>query len=144
MKLGKCFTLEELVFSQQATRKGIDNTPGKLEKERLRLLVVNVLDPLREAAGRPVVVSSGFRNKETNKLVGGSRTSQHLGGEAADITIPGMTIKQIVALVKKLNLPYDQMIDEWGSWVHLSYGPRNRRQFLLARTIDGATKYLPG
>src|SRR5690606_11146330 len=97
------------------------------------------LDPLREAIGRPVNVSSGFRNEAVNRLVGGSKTSQHRFGEAADINVPGMSVTEVIAKIKELKLPFDQVIDEFGSWVHVSYGPRQRRQGLKARR-DSAGK----
>lgn len=143
MKLGKYFTLEEMTHSQQATRKGLDNTPGPNEVKNLKELVKNVLDPLRESLNKPIVVSSGYRSPAVNKAVGGASSSQHRYGEAADITVPGMTVAQVIKAIKKLGLPYDQVIDEWGSWVHVSYGPRNRRQHLLARTVAGKTVYTP-
>ena len=143
MKLGQFFTLEEMTHSQAATRAGIKNLPDKAQTLALTNLVINVLDPLRKAVGRPVVVSSGFRSEQVNKLIGGSATSQHRFGEAADITIPGLTNDEIVTAVKNAKLPFDQMIEEFGSWVHISYGPRHRREILRARTINGKTVYSP-
>ena len=86
-------------------------------------------------------MSSGFRSKQVNRLVGGADASQHTFGEAADITIPGLTNDQIVEAIRKAKLPYDQLIEEFGSWVHVSYGPRNRRQVLRARKVNGKTVY---
>lgn len=141
MKLGEYFTLEEMLHSQAATRAGISNQPDKAQTEALKNLVANVLDPLRRFVGRPIVVSSGFRSKQVNRLVGGADTSQHTFGEAADITIPGLTNDQIIEAIRKAKLPYDQLIEEFGSWVHVSYGPRNRRQVLRARKVNGKTVY---
>lgn len=145
MKLGKYFTLDEMTVSQAAARHGIRNAPGAAATNALRDLVLHILDPLREHYGRPVIVSSGFRNDRVNKLVGGSSTSQHRFGEAADITIPGVPVADVVATIKRLCLPYDQLIDEFGNtpngWTHVSYGPRHRRQHLLARKRYGKTVY---
>lgn len=143
MKLGKHFTLDELTHSQVASRAGLKNEPTAKEIESLKLLVEKILDPLRVAAGAPVVVSSGFRNKRVNDLVGSNDSSQHRLGEAADITIPGMTTDEIVALIRRKGLPFDQLIEEFGSWVHVSYGPRNRRQVLRARKVGARTVYTP-
>lgn len=142
MKLGKYFTLEEMTRSQTAARRGLPNQPTAKQLESLKALVRNVLDPLREALGRPVNISSGFRSEAVNKAVGGSSSSQHRYGEAADIVVPGLTVEQVVARIRSLNLPFDQLIDEFGSWVHVSHGPRHRRQVLRARRdFNGRTIY---
>lgn len=142
MKLGEYFTLEEMTRSDLAARAGLSNQPNSAETEALRKLVVNILDPLRKAAGSPITVSSGFRSEKVNRLAKGESTSQHRLGEAADINIRGMTPKQVVDLIKKLRLPYDQVINEFDSWVHVSYGPRNRRHEMKAtKNSRGTTVY---
>lgn len=141
MNIGKHFTLAELTHSQAAARKGLKNDPDAAALESLQLLVRNVLDPLREALGRPIVVSSGYRAPLVNRAVGGASSSQHVLGQAADITVPGMHVTEVVARIRALGLPFDQLIDEFGSWVHVSHGPRNRRQTLRARRTTAGTKY---
>lgn len=141
MKLGKHFTLAELTHSQAAARKGLKNDPDAAALESLQLLVRNVLDPLREALNRPITVSSGYRSPLVNRAVGGASSSQHVLGQAADITVPGMHVTEVVARIRALGLPFDQLIDEFGSWVHVSHGPRNRRQTLRARRTSAGTKY---
>jgi len=142
MKLGKYFTLEEMIRSQVASRNGIDNSPNNQQLDAMKALVRNILDPLRESLGRPVIVNSGFRNEAVNRLVGGSKSSQHQFGEAADIVVPGLTVTQVINKIRDLKLPFDQVIDEFGSWVHVSYGPRHRRQVLRARRDHaGHTRY---
>ena len=130
----KYFTLNELIKSDSAKRSKINNTPTKQEEKNLIALINNVLDPLREAYGKPIIVTSGYRCERLNKLVNGSKTSQHLYGFAADIRTVEDTIeenKKLFDLVQKLNLPYDQLIDEYNyDWVHVSYSPRNRKQIL--------------
>ena len=144
MKLGKYFTLAEMTNSPTASARHIVNEPNPAEIEAMTALVANVLDPLREALGVPVRVSSGFRNDALNAAVGGASKSQHRSGEAADILADGLTVPKLVARIHALELPYDQLIDEFGRWVHVSYGPRQRRQALMARTNRmGQTVYLP-
>lgn len=130
----KYFTIEELTHSDTAISKGIDNSPTMQEEQNLVALIENVLDPLREAYGRPLIVTSGFRCEKLNKAVKGSSTSQHRFGQAADIRSKEDTKsenKKIFDLVQQLNLPFDQLIDEYDyNWVHISYSPRNRRQVL--------------
>ena len=124
--------MNELVRSNTAINNEIDNEPTEDIKKNLIDLVENVLDPLREAYGHPIRVNSGYRSKELNKSIGGVPTSQHCLGQAADITTGTKNgNKDLIAIAKSINLPYDQLIDEKnGTWVHISYGPRNRHQFL--------------
>ena len=130
----KYFTLNELIKSDAAKRSKINNTPNKQEENNLIALVENILDPLREAYGKPIIVTSGFRCERLNKLVNGSKTSQHRTGQAADIRTVEDTVeenKKLFDLVQELNLPFDQLIDEYNfDWVHVSYSPRNRKQIL--------------
>ena len=128
----KHFTLKEFVKSDTARRLGIDNTPSPQVEERLRQLVNYVLDPLREAYGRPIYVNSGYRCPALNRAVGGVAHSQHLTGEAADITGGNcQENRRLYELLRQLQLPVDQVINEHGfTWLHVSYGPRHRRMFL--------------
>lgn len=129
----KYFTLKELCNSGVARVRRIDNTPNEEQVENLTALVDNVLDPLRERFGRPIIVNSGFRSKDLNYAVGGVSTSQHLNGEAADIyagTKEGN--RELFNLIVKY-LPYDQVINERDfSWIHVSYKKdgNNRKQQL--------------
>ena len=130
----KYFTLNELTASTTAKRKGIDNTPDATVKANLTALVANILDPLREAYGKPIVVSSGYRCPKLNRAVGGAAKSQHVTGQAADIHTLSDTPadnKKLYDLILKLKLPFDQLINEYNfNWVHVSFSPRNRRQVL--------------
>ncbi len=127
--------MSELTSSPTARRKGIDNTPNGVQRAALTALVTNILDPLREAYGKPIVVTSGFRCPRLNRAVGGVAKSQHMKGEAADIrTLSDRPSdnKKLFDLIIKLGLPYDQCIDEYGyNWIHVSYTSQgNRRQIL--------------
>lgn len=130
----KHFTMNEMTRSATAKRYGIDNTPGPEEKANLKALVEKVLDPLREAWGAPIIVDSGYRCPRLNKIVKGSSNSQHLLGQAADIhTVSDRPAdnKRLFDLILQLKLPFDQLIDEYGyNWIHVSYGPRHRRNIL--------------
>lgn len=130
----KYFTLKEMTKSDTAIRRRISNIPNEQEKENIYQLVEKILDPLRESYGKPIVVSSGFRCEKLNKAVGGSKTSQHKTGQAADIRSLEDTReenKKLFDLIKELNLPFDQLINEYDyDWVHVSYSDRNRKQIL--------------
>ena len=128
----KYFTFDELSRSDTATRLNIDNTPSPAARSNLAALTDNILDPLREAWGKPITVNSGYRCPALNKAVGGSATSQHMSGQAADITTGNKVDNaRLFQLVQDLGLPFDQLIDEQGfAWVHVSYSPRHRRQIL--------------
>ena len=127
------FTIAELTRSATARRLGIDNTPPASAVRALTALVDDVLDPLRDAWGGPIRVNSGYRCPELNKAVGGTPSSQHQHGEAADITVGSRSAnRRLLALIKRLDLPVDQCIDEKGCrWIHVSHRRgRNRRLYM--------------
>ena len=128
------FTLNELIKSSTAIRKGIDNTPNQQQKANLEDLVNYILDPLRKYYGKPIIVTSGFRCDKLNSLIGGSKTSDHKNGRAADIRSVQDTKqenKKLFDLIIKLDLPFDQLINEHDyDWIHVSYSPKHRRQIL--------------
>ena len=130
----KYFTIRELTRSETARRLCIDNTPPASAVTALHALVDNVLDPLREAWGGPIRVNSGYRCPKLNRLVGGTPNSQHQRGEAADITVGSRSAnRRLLALIKRLDLPVDQCIDEKGCrWIHVSHRPgHNRRLYMI-------------
>lgn len=128
----KYFTLKELTRSTTATAKGIDNTPTPEVEKNLTLLVENVLDPLRDIYGKPITVNSGYRCPELNKAVGGSKTSDHVKGFAADITGGSKEENERIFNIIKHNFHFKQLIDEKGfSWVHVSYDPSNLKNQIL-------------
>lgn len=131
----KYFTIAELTRSTTAQLRGIDNTPSQQVIDNLTALVDNVLDPLREAWGAPIHVNSGYRCPALNKAVGGVPASQHMVGEAADITAGSRAKNQhLYKLLRELNLPIDQAINEHDfSWIHVSYSPRHRRRYFAIR-----------
>lgn len=142
MKIGKYFTLSELCVSGWAQRNGVSNVPNEAERENLILLVQNVLDPLREEVG-PIIVNSGFRNLKVNTGIGGSKTSDHMLGRAADIRHKYLSTIALTNKIIELKLPFDQVIEENYSWVHVSHRPNNRGQMLKMRKINNKSVYLP-
>ena len=132
----KYFTIEEFEKSPTASALGIDNAMPSDAAERVNALVANVLDPLREAFGKPIYVNSGYRCAALNKAVGGVANSQHCEGEAADVTTGSRDgNKQLWMLIKKLRLPVDQAINENDyAWLHISHSQSNRGQFFSAKT----------
>lgn len=123
------FTLYELCDSEVARQLRIDNSPNDAVIGRLTRLVDYVLDPLRIAWGKPIIVNSGYRCPALNKAVGGVETSQHLRGEAADITAGSEADnRKLYELAVKLGLPFDQLIGEKGCrWLHISYKSNDNR-----------------
>ena len=145
------FTISELTASATALREGIDNRPSKCAYHLLHVLVDQLLDPIREAWGEPIVVSSGYRCKELNDLVGGAKNSHHLLGCAADITVPQggkksstmseylplgggreganrRLFKLIQQMQQERQIRFTQLIWEGeGRWIHISYVPSDLR-----------------
>lgn len=126
MKLSKNFTLAELC----ATSTGVKNTPTQDVVNNLTHLVEEVLQPLRDLYGKPITINSGYRCEALNKRVGGARTSQHMTGQAADITTrTKQGNRELFAILETME--FDQLIDERDmSWIHVSLkteGNRNQK-----------------
>lgn len=128
----KYFTIEELTRSTTATAKGIDNTPTPEIKANLERLVEKVLDPLREKYGKPITVNSGYRCPKLNKAVGGSKTSDHMKGFAADLTGGSKQENEKIFNIIRDNFAWTQLINERDfSWVHVSYDINNLKNQIL-------------
>jgi zinc D-Ala-D-Ala carboxypeptidase len=141
--LSQHFSLSELTASDIAARNGLDNTPPEsliaegialceYELERVRLLV-----------GCPVIVVSGYRSPEVNTLAKGASNSQHMKFQAADIRTSHHTPDELFELIKQSSIRYDQLIQEFDSWVHISHSNTPRRQRFYAKHVNGATVYTP-
>ncbi len=119
-KITENFTWEEFERSETAQKNGIDNSIPETEaiKMPIRSLVVNLLQPLRNAVGQPLIINSGYRCRELNKLLNGAKNSQHCLGEAADVRAADPLL--LAQYVKRKKLPFDQMI-LYSSFVHLSH-----------------------
>ena len=119
MKLTENFSLQEMTVSEIGQRRGLDNTPNATEIANL-VRTASLLEQVRKLINKPIIVNSAFRSKAVNDAVGSRDTSQHRIGCAADIRVPGMTPKQVVEECIKANIPFDQIIEEFGSWTHIS------------------------
>lgn len=151
MQLTSNFSLVELTHSDTAVKKGLDNTPTEAVIANLKTLAEKVLQPVREHYGKSVKVNSGYRAPEVNASVGGSKTSDHCKGMAADIEIVGVANADLAQYIKD-TLQFTQVILEFytqgipdSGWVHVSYDPADLKcQALTAVKKDGKTVYLPG
>ena len=148
MKLSKHFSLTEFTKSQTAERKGIDNTPTQDHIERMKILCVSVLEPIRTEFDKPIMINSGYRSPDLCEAIGSKPTSQHAKGEAADIEIPGVDNAELAKYIQD-NLNFDQLIlecytgDPSSGWVHVSYvGLHANRKDVL--TYDRTNGYRKG
>lgn len=161
IKLSENFTLEEMLVSSTAKKYGIDNTPNATVKANMSILCNKLLQPIRRLYGKSIIITSGYRCPALNARIGGSATSQHVKGQAADIN-GGDGYKaggearynanaKLFDLVYKMG-GYDQLINEFPDakgrpqWVHVSYNPtlkKQRGQALVAKKVNGKTIYLP-
>lgn len=131
--MAKYFTLGELCRSDKAVAHRIENTPDNETITRLNALMNECLDKVRALWGKPIGVNSGYRCYELNKLVGGAKNSQHLRGEASDITTGTKEgNRKLFDMIVASDIPFDQLIDESGyRWLHISYSQEyNRREVL--------------
>ena len=151
MNLTANFSLHELTKSETALRLGLDNTPDETAIASLKTLCEKVLQPVRDHYKKGVKCNSAFRSPESNAAVGGSKTSDHCKGQAADIEIPGVANAELAQWIMD-NLEYTQLILEFytpgipdSGWVHVSYDPNNlKKQELTATKQNGKTVYLNG
>ena len=155
MKLSNSFSLSEMLKSNTANRRGIEEqyTPSKEVIDNLTNLCRKVLQPIRDSLEMPVRVTSGYRCEELNKAIGGSSKSQHVKGEAADIELwiggqekNAILLDEIINLSFRNEIEFDQLIIEYPvndvpKWIHISYSDNNRNQILIAERIGGKTVY---
>ena len=142
MSLSQHFGLHEFLRSGTAARMGIDMTPPPEVVNNLRRLCVNVLEPLRVILDRPIAITSGYRPPALNAAIGGAKNSQHVLGEAADIIVVGMSPHDVWASLRAADIKFDQAIEEFNQWTHVSYREgRCREQSLLAQRKNGRVQY---
>jgi len=155
MKLSNSFSLSEMLKSNTANRRGIEEQykPSKEVIDNLTKLCKKVLQPIRDSLEMPVRVTSGYRCEELNKAIGGSSKSQHVKGEAADIELwiggqekNAILLDEIINLVFRQEIEFDQLIIEYPvndvpKWIHISHSDKNRNQILIAEKVKGKTVY---
>lgn len=148
MQLSKNLSLAEVVRSESAKRRGINNMPTAEHLENLKELALNIFQPIRDHFKTPIHISSGYRSRILNNAVNGAAKSQHCLGQAIDIDVDGTSItnKQVFDYIKD-NLDFDQLIFEFGNdlnpdWVHVSFNKgANKKQVLRAKRNGIKTYY---
>jgi len=143
MLLSKHFSLEEMIDSEIAARNGLDNAPPDVIRPELISLCEQELEKVRLLVNSPVTVISGYRSPEVNRLAKGSSNSQHMRGQAADIRVAGRTTQELFDLISASSIRFDQLIQEFSSWVHISRSDKPRRQRLYATKVNGESVYTP-
>jgi len=142
MNLSPNFTLEEATFSETAVRMGIDNNPSPEQLENMKKTAEG-MEKVRALLGKPVRVSSWLRLPAVNQAIGGAVKSSHMDGWAVDFTCPGFGDPYTVAkALKESDIQVDQVIHEFGRWVHISFAPEMRGQFLTI--FKPQNKYVSG
>lgn len=129
------FLMSELIKSTTAQQHNINNTPTDVRiYDNMLLLIVKVLQPLRNKINKPMIITSGYRCFELNKIVGGALNSHHTMGQAVDFCVPNMTVSAVVDFIRKQDILFTQLIEEHGkagSWVHISYDKNNLKNEVL-------------
>ena len=154
MQITEHFSLKELTRSETARRLGLQNVPSDAEMANIQY-TAEQLEKIRAYGGRGIVVTSCFRSERVNKAVGGSPTSAHRFGLAADCDAIGLTslafAKEIIKMRDEGEIKFDQLILEFpergdGAWVHIGFRRNNpmRNQIMTATKKNGKTVYLPG
>ena len=134
MNLSAHFTIEEFTRSEAALRRGLDNTPDAETIANLTELA-NGMEQVRALLGHPIHINSAYRGPKVNAAVGGSKNSAHMRGYAADFVCPAYgDVSAVCRAIMDSTISYDQLIHEFGAWVHISFDPQMRRMNL---TIDG-------
>jgi hypothetical protein len=141
MNLTEHFDLNELTISETGARLGLDNTPSEEIIANLKLLCEITLEPLRDYLGKPISITSGYRSIEINDAIGGAIDSQHTKGQAADIHVSGMTTEGLYQAIKASKVPFDQLIQEFNQWAHVSYSINPRYNKQRATRVYGKTIY---
>jgi len=141
MYLTPHFTLAEMTASQVALRAGLDNSPDSVAIANL-VELCKTLEAVRTLVDRPILVTSGYRCEALNRRIGGSNSSAHIRGLAADILAVNLSPRQLAQRIRDSDLAFDQLILEFDGWVHLGLAEQRQRRQVL--TIRNGTGYLPG
>ena len=140
MQLSEHFSLDEATYSETAVRLGISNQPNEQQLENMKKAAAG-LEQLRAVSG-PLRINSWLRLPEVNVAVGGSKVSSHMDGWAIDVSSTKMTPIELCHKVEELGIKFDQIIHEFGRWMHISFAPEMRQQKLTIFKPEG--KYKPG
>lgn len=127
------FSISELIHSDIAVRDKINNMPDINSLDCMLNLIYYCLQPIRDKLGKPMIITSGYRCNILNKHpeIKGAANSQHTKGQAVDFVVKGMTVQQIVSFIEQSGIEYDQLINEYDKWVHISYNKNNNRKKVL-------------
>ena len=129
MKLN--FSINEFIKSDLALKNNINNMPDLKSLDNILKLIFYCLQPLRNLIKKPIIITSGYRCEKLNALARGKKNSQHKNGEAVDFIVKGIEPSKIIEIIKNSNIEFDQLINEYNSWVHLSYSEgKNRNQII--------------
>ncbi len=126
------FKISELIQSDTAIKHNINNMPDINSLDCMLDLIHYVLQPLCDKLGKPIIITSGYRCSEVNKLVGGASSSQHVRGQAADIVVNGLTPSQLCNYIMRSGIEYDQLINEYNQWTHISFCKGKNRKHTLS------------
>lgn len=130
MRLSQHFTLAEMIASQEAARRGIDNTPTPEVLEALKETCAQ-MEKVRALLGKPILVSSGYRCPALNEAIGGWKYSAHMTGRAVDFICPRVgSPYDVCKAIEASDIEYDQLIHEFGAWTHISFARALRRNSL--------------
>ena len=126
------FTLSELIYSDTAIKYNINNMADIKSLDCMLNLIVYCLQPIREKLQKPMIITSGYRCKLLNAKIGGVSSSQHTKGQAVDFYVNGLSVSQVINLIKNSDIEYDQLINEYNKWIHISFVKnKNKNQILL-------------
>lgn len=148
MKLSKHFSLNEFLRSETGDRLGIDNVPSDDDIENMKMLCDGLLEPIRSMVQSSIFISSGYRSPTLNRQIGGSSTSDHCLGKAADFVVRGKNCRDVAHLIINSGMVFNQLILEYpsenqpnGVWLHISFKEGNKREVLTVRKINGNRVY---
>ena len=125
------FKISELTYSETANIYKINNMPDIKSLDNMLELIYYCLQPIRDKLQKPMTITSGYRCSKVNNLVGGANNSQHAKGQAVDFIVKDMTPTQVVDFIKKSGIEFDQLINEYNKWTHISFVKGNNRKQIL-------------
>lgn len=125
------FKISELTYSETANIYKINNMPDIKSLDNMLELIYYCLQPIRDKLQKPMTITSGYRCSKVNNLVGGANNSQHAKGQAVDFIVKDMTPTQVVDFIKKTGIEFDQLINEYNKWTHISFVKGNNRKQVL-------------